>query len=68
MQSIPDLEISQRIYFIRGHQVMLDRDLAILYEVETKALNPSVRRNINRFPSDFMFQLDEIETKSLRSQ
>ena len=63
-----ELEISQRIYVIRGHRVMIDRDLAILYGVETKVLNQSVKRNISRFPGDFMFQLNEIEEKSLRSQ
>ena len=47
----------QKIYFIRGHRVMMDSDLAELYGVETKALNQAVRRNIDRFPEDFMFQL-----------
>lgn len=53
--------ISEKIYFIRGHKVMLDSDLAWLYGVETKVLNQAVRRNIMRFPPDFMFQLGEIE-------
>jgi len=48
-------EIVGRIYFLRGEKVILDRDLAILYGVETKVLKQSVRRNIQRFPSDFMF-------------
>lgn len=49
--------IQNRIYEIRGERVILDRDLADLYEVETKVLNQSVKRNIKRFPKDFMFQL-----------
>ena len=60
--------ISNKIYFIRGQKVMLDRDLASLYEVETKRLNEQVKRNLSRFPSDFMFQLTEIEYNSSRSQ
>jgi len=47
-------EIERKIYSVRGHQVMLDRDLAELYGVETRALNQAVKRNTNRFPSDFM--------------
>ena len=53
--------IQNRIYEIRGERVMLDRDLAALYEVETKVLNQSVKRNIIRFPPDFMFQLTKEE-------
>ena len=49
--------ITSRIYFIRGQKVMLDRDLAELYGVETKVLKQAVRRNIKRFPEDFMFEL-----------
>ena len=60
--------ISNKIYFIRGQKVMLDSDLALLYEVETKRLNEQVKRNLSRFPSDFMFQLTEIEYNSSRSQ
>ncbi|TPG44662.1 ORF6N domain-containing protein [Flavobacterium pectinovorum] len=60
--------ISNKIYFIRGQKVMLDSDLASLYEVETKRLNEQVKRNLSRFPSDFMFQLTEIEHHSSRSQ
>ncbi|MEW5949680.1 MAG: ORF6N domain-containing protein [Thermodesulfobacteriota bacterium] len=60
--------IERRIYLIRGHKVMLDRDLAELYEVPTRRLNEQVRRNIARFPSDFMFQLSSEETEKLRSQ
>lgn len=61
-------EIGQRIYFIRGHRVMLDSDLAVLYGVETRALNQAVRRNIDRFPDDFMFQLTPTEFEFLMSQ
>lgn len=60
--------IQNRIYEIRGERVMLDRDLATLYEVETKALNLSVKRNLKRFPADFMFQLTREEWESLRFQ
>src|ERR1700761_9693595 len=60
--------IQNRIYEIRGERVMLDRDLAALYETETKALNLAVKRNIQRFPSDFMFQLTKEELESLRFQ
>jgi hypothetical protein len=61
-------DIAQRIYFIRGFKVMLDRDLAELYEVETRILKRNVRRHIKRFPSDFMFELSYQEFKSLTSQ
>ncbi|WP_163409475.1 ORF6N domain-containing protein [Flavobacterium ajazii] len=60
--------ISNKIYFIRGQKVMLDRDLASLYEIESRVLNQAVKRNLTRFPIDFMFQLTEIEHNSLRSQ
>ena len=60
--------IQNRIYEIRGERVMLDFDLALLYEVETKALNQAVKRNIKRFPDDFMFQLTPKEWESIRSQ
>lgn len=60
--------ISNKIYFIRNQKVMLDRDLAILYEVENRVLNQAVKRNLSRFPEDFMFQLTENEYNSLRSQ
>jgi len=63
-----EIEISQRIYFVRGQKVMLDSDLAELYQVPVKRLNEQVRRNIERFPSDFMFQLIETEWEFLRSQ
>lgn len=61
-------EVGSRIYTIRGLQVMLDRDLAMLYEVEAKRLNEQVKRNKERFPSDFMFQLSEEEYSILKSQ
>jgi len=60
--------ISNKIYFIRGQKVMLDRDLALLYGVETRILKQAVKRNISRFPEDFMFELTKIEYDSLRSQ
>jgi hypothetical protein len=60
--------IKEMIYFIRGHRVMLDSDLAFLYGVTTKRLNEQVRRNLKRFPKDFMFQLSWEEIKILRSQ
>ena len=60
--------IQNRIYEIRGERVMLDRDLAVLYETETKALNLAVKRNIKRFPIDFMFRLTSEEFESLRLQ
>ena len=60
--------IQNKIYEIRGCRVMLDFDLALLYNVETKVFKQSVRRNINRFPIDFMFELSELEFKSMRSQ
>ena len=53
--------IKSKIHEIRGQKVMLDRDLAELYQVETKRLNEQVKRNIRRFPSDFMFQLNDEE-------
>jgi hypothetical protein len=60
--------IDQKIYMIRGVRVMLSVDLARLYSVETRALNQAVRRNITRFPADFMFQLSPAEAASLVSQ
>ena len=60
--------IARRIYSIRGQKVMLDSDLAELYQVPTKALNQAVNRNLDRFPEDFMFQLSEEEASALRSQ
>ena len=64
-----ELEVIQnKIFEIRGHKVMPDFDLALLYNVETRVLKQAVRRNANRFPTDFMFELSEIEMNSLRSQ
>jgi hypothetical protein len=60
--------LQSKIHDIRGQKVMLDYDLATLYELETRVLNQAVKRNIKRFPSDFMFQLSEDEYSSLRSQ
>lgn len=61
-------QVEQKILLIRGHRVMLDTDLAVLYGVPTKRLNEQVRRNKKRFPSDFMFQLASDEVERLRSQ
>lgn len=61
-------EIRTKIYEVRGRQVMLDKELAELYGVEVKALNQAVKRNIKRFPDDFMFQLNKDEYDFLRSQ
>ncbi len=63
----PEL-IKTKIYIIRSKKVMLDRDLALLYGVKTQVLNQAVRRNLNRFPDDFMFKLTEPEAESLISQ
>ena len=69
MSDIVSVEtIAGKIYLIRGTKVMLDRDLAELYGVETKALKQAVRRNIKRFPHDFMFELTKEELKNWRSQ
>lgn len=65
---IPNEKIERAIYLIRGEKVMLDRDLALLYEVETKVLNRAVKRNLQRFPLDFMFQLTTEEADVLRCQ
>ena len=65
---IPVERIEKSILLIRGQKVILDRDLASLYGVETKQLKRAVRRNINRFPKDFMFELNQEEFKILRSQ
>ena len=64
----PEKRIISQIYLIRGKKVMLDRDLAELYGVETKVLKQAVRRNLERFPSDFMFELNKEEFKNWRSQ
>ena len=65
---VPDERIMQLIRLIRGQKVILDADLARLYEVETKVLVQAVKRNIRRFPEDFMFQLSKEEFDNLRSQ
>jgi hypothetical protein len=65
---IPDEIVINKIYLIRGEKVMLDSDLAELYGVETRRLNEQVKRNIDRFPEDFMFQLTEVEFENLKSQ
>jgi aromatic ring-opening dioxygenase LigB subunit len=65
---ISEETISDKIYFIRNQKVMLDRDLAVLYGIETKRLKEQVKRNFSRFPEDFMFELTETEYNSLRSQ
>lgn len=65
---IPDDIISSKIYSIRNQKVMLDKDLAELYVVETKQLKRQVRRNMERFPEDFMFELSQQEFDNLRSQ
>jgi hypothetical protein len=65
---VPVERIASRIYLIRGQKVMLDADLANLYAVPTKVFNQAVRRNLDRFPKDFMIQLTQKEAASLRSQ
>jgi len=60
--------IMNKIYIVRGQKIMIDRDLAELYNVETKRLKEAVRRNINRFPEDFMFEMTEDELRNWRSQ
>jgi ORF6N domain len=65
---LPRERIERSILLLRGHKVMLDADLAVLYGVSTKRLNEQVRRNRSRFPDDFMFQLTAEEVRSLRSQ
>jgi len=66
--SIPQEIIEQKIFLIRGKKVMLDSDLAVMYEVSTKVFNQAVKRNKKRFPEDFMFQLTMDEALSSRSQ
>ena len=65
---LPDEVVMNKIYMIRGVKIMLDKDLAELYQVETKRLKEAVRRKNNRFPEDFMFELSEDEFENLRSQ
>lgn len=66
--ALPDEVVMNRIYLIRGQKVMLDRDLAEMYGVETRILNQAVKRNIERFPKDFMFQLSHKEFENWKSQ
>lgn len=65
---VPDEVVMNKIYMVRDQKVMLDSDLAELYGVETKVLKQAVRRNITRFPEDFMFEMNKEELDSLRSQ
>jgi hypothetical protein len=67
-QVVPVEFIERKIYLIRGYKVMLDSDLAELYQVPTKVLNQAVRRNLDRFPADFMFRLNDQELENWRSQ
>ena len=62
------VEIQNRIYDVRGVKVMFDFDLALLYKIETRVLNQAVKRNLNRFPEDFMFQLTSFEWEQMSSQ
>ena len=66
--TLPDEIVMEKIHLIRGKKVMLDEDLAELYNVETKRLNEQIKRNIARFPEDFMFQLSQKEFDNLKSQ
>jgi len=65
---IPVERVAGRIYLVRGRKVLFDFDLADMYGVETRILNQAVSRNLERFPSDFMFQLTQQEVRNLRSQ
>ncbi len=65
---IPEEIVMNKIYHFRSEKVMLDRDLAELYQVETRRLNEQIKRNVDRFPSDFMFQLTKEEWGNLKSQ
>jgi phage regulator Rha-like protein len=65
---IPDETIISKIYHFRNKKVMIDTDLAALYGVETRVLNQAIKRNLKRFPEDFMFQLNEKEFENLKSQ
>jgi hypothetical protein len=68
MKALMPVEVIESIiYMVRGHKVMLDSDLAELYQVETRALIRGVKRNLGRFPTDFMFQLNNQEDVALRS-
>jgi len=65
---LPDEVIISKIYFIRMQKIMIDRDLAELYGIETKRLKEAVKRNIDRFPEDFMFEMTKDEFKNWRTQ
>lgn len=65
---VPDEIVITKIHFIRGQKVMLDYNLTELYGVETRVLKQAIKRNINRFPEDFMFELTKDEFENLRSQ
>lgn len=65
---ISDNAIASKIYIVRGRKVMIDRDLALLYKVPTKQLKRQVKRNLGRFPDDFMFEMDRVEFKEWRRQ
>jgi hypothetical protein len=65
---LDEQEIINKIYFVRGHKVMLDRDLAEIYGVETRILNQAVKRNSRRFPADFMFQMTDDELQKWKTQ
>ncbi len=64
---IPDEVVERKIYVVRGQKVMMDRDLATLYGVDTRRLNEQVRRNIDRFPTDFMFEMTDTELADWKS-
>jgi phage regulator Rha-like protein len=66
--ALPEKDIVNRIFFIRGQKVMIDRDLAEMYGVETKVMKQAVRRNLSRFPQDFMFEMTSEELENWRSQ
>jgi len=68
LPSLPDEIIINKIYLIRGQKIMIDRDLAALYGVATKVLKQAVKRNIERFPEDFMFEMSDEEFQNWRSQ
>ena len=65
---VPVSQIETMIFSLRGTQVMLDSDLAVLYGIETRTLNQAVKRNLSRFPEDFMFRLTKTEFENLKSQ
>lgn len=65
---ISDNAIASKIYIVRGRKVMIDRDLALLYKVPTKQLKRQVKRNLGRFPDDFMFEMNRVEFKEWRRQ